>query len=279
MQKNRHVIAKTSIICYNYISKGGVNVFVVATFNEIISPTIAQRLKYFIKEEDIKVSNKPHYELLEIRYIGKKQLKRIVPKLFTFSDTIIVDKSISKEELYKYSFYTPKDFINQVAVNTVCYAVLRSRVPINKRNITLIDKQGKYINLARILVEHFFYVNIVTENIEAYEEFKNAMMNELGAVVLLNSGDKDLENICVSTKEEDMGSFRIKEQIFFCEDTIIRGLDIPHNVNRLYFACAMQEIEHSTEYSNIVAEILLDPKTERCIPIQNVVRLIDKNIN
>lgn len=253
--------------------------FVVATFNEIKNPTLSQRLKYIVKKEQLDISKQQHYYLVQVNYLGKKRLQRIIPKLFTLSNTIIADKTITTQDIIKYSLYTPKEFMNQVAINTICYAMLRSRAPINKRNITFVDKEGNYKNLARILVEHFFYVNIVTDNEEAYEEFKNKMMNELGAVVLLNSNDEELKNICISTETDVRGSFKVMQHTFVCEDTIIKGIDIPHDVNRLYFAAAMQETENSEQYQNIVAETLVSPETQRCCTIHDVVRVIDKNIN
>jgi hypothetical protein len=84
-------------------------------------------------------------------------------------------------------------FHEQVLVRTACDLVDRTRMPMYRRVLGLVDPQGKHAALLTELLKHFTSVKVLTGEAAIYREASYQAMEELGAPVLL---------------AEDFGSFR-----------------------------------------------------------------------
>jgi hypothetical protein len=84
-------------------------------------------------------------------------------------------------------------FGEQVLLKTACELVDRTKMPMYRRVLGLIDPAGSYTDMLSGLLKHFTSVKVLTEETQIYREASDRMMEELGAPVLL---------------AEDFGSFR-----------------------------------------------------------------------
>jgi hypothetical protein len=84
-------------------------------------------------------------------------------------------------------------FGEQVLLKTACELVARTKMPMYRRVLGLVDPAGNHASLLPGLLRHYTSVKVLTEETQWYRDISDQMMEDLGAPVLL---------------AEDFGSFR-----------------------------------------------------------------------
>lgn len=87
-------------------------------------------------------------------------------------------------------------FEKKVLLATACELIRRTRMPMYRRILGVIDPEAAHTDLLFPLLRHYTSVRVVTGNLERYEQAAARMMEELGAPVLVGSAVSLLEG-CV----------------------------------------------------------------------------------
>jgi len=81
--------------------------------------------------------------------------------------------------------YQPQQFDREVLLNTACDIISRTRMPMYRRMLGLIDEEGRYSDMLEELLKYYTCVKVVTRNLAHYRFAAERMMQELGAPVLI----------------------------------------------------------------------------------------------
>lgn len=78
-------------------------------------------------------------------------------------------------------------FEQKVLLATACEIIKRTRMPMYRRIVGLIDPDGDYTDYLPVLLRHYTTVRVITENLQEYERAAAEMMDQLGAPVLIGT--------------------------------------------------------------------------------------------
>lgn len=81
--------------------------------------------------------------------------------------------------------YEPKKFISHVMTGTMIDVLEKTKIPLYKRTIGMIDMDARYQTTAHELIKYASTVRILTRNTEKYQLFAQQMLELYGAVVIL----------------------------------------------------------------------------------------------
>lgn len=79
------------------------------------------------------------------------------------------------------------NYEKRVLLETACELVKRTRMPMYRRSLGLIDPDGLHADLLFELLKHYTSVRVVTRSIDTYRQAADDMMERLGAPVRMGS--------------------------------------------------------------------------------------------
>ena len=250
--------------------------FLVVDAHKIDSVNLIQRLKFKMKNFELNQTAYSQYTLVDVNYTENINYEKLSNILHSIDANIILSDNLESTCIKSYEL---SDFLLKININTVIALVCASRVPINKREITFIDENAKHIGLARLLVDNFFVITIITNQIEEYTSFKNDMMEQLGAIVLIKNKPDAKSKILISSDIGSMGNLKIGIHNYSCFDIDSIDIAIPHNVNKLKFIGALYEINNQKQYNDKICNIFVDRQWNTKISFENLCEKVMKQLS
>ena len=105
------------------------------------------------------------------------------------AERLVVDPQIPLPPQERLRRFWPREFFLRLAVNTAIQSTAQAGVELSRRRVGLVDREGRYQWLARLLVEEFAEVRVVCPYPERYEAFAREMMAQRGAAVPVTGGE------------------------------------------------------------------------------------------
>lgn len=171
--------------------------------------------------------------------------------------------------------------------NFVRYLLMHTSVPIQKRQVTIIDLRGVYHDLARIMAKYSALLKVVTLHRESYEHLSEQLREEFGAVVQITDVIDHLSDnfMIVSPKgfDADLSGLltvpviTLEPERWKRTETIsgfsginldVFRLNLPPKVNQLQLAAALYDAEAHRELKNFLPGYCVLDK--RKLSLQNI---------
>jgi len=156
--------------------------------------------------------------------------------------------------------YTTDQFDRLVLLHTACSLIHRTRMPMYRRVLGLLDADGSHAYMLPQLLKYYTAVRVVTASRPLYEAASERMMEELGAPVMVDSEISSLSDcvlvLCPSAYVPDGecalscpvlcgGTLRLRRR-FDCIDSLRVGLPAaaqpPEGISEHLFAGALYEL-------------------------------------
>lgn len=116
----------------------------------------------------------------------------------TYSRWILLPDSLAEQfsSSSRLRAFDCRQFDREVFINTACSLIHRTRMPMYRRVLGLLDEDGGSADMLYQLLKYYTSVKVVTRNLPRYRDAAQQMMEELGAPVLVNSSLSSLSD-CV----------------------------------------------------------------------------------
>lgn len=161
--------------------------------NEDIS--FKNRISNDIKIKKVRIKNSTPFYVLTVNNIKRIPWRKIEKALGRLDDKVLLPHEVNLGENTSVKCISFTNELSAVALlNTARLIAHHSEIPPTKMKISIVDRDGIYINFIERLVDCASSIKIVTNNYLKYENVVNNIFNYWGASILITDDVSQVKN-------------------------------------------------------------------------------------
>ena len=231
------------------------------------------------------------YKLLQWQSGSRPNWEQLEAACSRYRNRVLFPEGLILPEALKIETPLLPNFKRAVLVNTACEIATRSRLPLYRRVLGLIDENGSMVDELPLLLRYYSCIMVASRATELYAIAGARIMHELGAPVLVGCEPKGLGECMLVISEGSLKSEKLRAPLLCPGSAVgsslcIGSLEItppedvsaacPEDISLQDFAGSLYEFSAVRDYNLVANQMLCN---YRLANLTEVVRAVCDNEN